>query len=73
MFKEHSQVALSSPLPHLGLPAGALGVVVHVHGPGVAYEVEFFDASERTLGVETLSAQQLKPTAFDPAVRTAHA
>ena len=66
MFKEHSQVALSGPLPHLGLPAGTVGVVIHVHGPGVAYEVELFDASERTLGVETLSAQQLKPASFHP-------
>ena len=73
MFKEHSQVALSSPLPHLGLPAGALGVVIHVHGPGVAYEVEFFDADERTLGVETLTAQELRSTTSHPEVRTAHA
>jgi hypothetical protein len=45
----------------------------NVHGPGVAYEVEFFDASERTLGIETLSAQQLKPTVFPPVVHTAPA
>ena len=47
--------------------------MIHVHGQGVAYEVEFFDASERTLGVETLSAQQLKATAFPPGVHPAHA
>lgn len=73
MFKEHSQVALSSPLPQLGLPAGTLGVVIHVHDPGEAYEVELFDANERTLGVATLSAHQLKPAALNPVVRTAHA
>ena len=66
MFKEHSQVALSGPLPQLGLPAGTVGVVIHVHRPGMAYEVELFDASERTRGVETLSAQQWKPIAIHP-------
>lgn len=73
MFKEHSQVALSGPLPQLGLSVGASGVVVHVHDLGLAYEVEFFDADGRTLGVETLYAQQLQAAKDDTSQRAAHA
>jgi len=39
MFQEHTQVVLMSPLPALGLELGDVGVVVHVHTQGVAYEV----------------------------------
>jgi len=61
MFQEHTQVVLVSPLPALGLEPGDVGVVVHVHGQGVAYEVEFMSLDGRTIGVETLEARQLRP------------
>ena len=40
MLQEHTAVALKRPLPEHTLDSGALGVVVHVHGQGSAYEVE---------------------------------
>lgn len=61
MFQEHTQVVLMSPLPALGLEPGDVGVVVHVHGQGTAYEVEFMSLDGRTIGVETLEAKQLRP------------
>lgn len=60
MFHEHVQVVLASTLPALGLEPGDVGVVVHVHGNGVAYEVEFMSLDGRTIGVETLAADQLR-------------
>jgi len=60
MFQEHAQVVLASPLPALGLEAGDVGVVVHVHAGGAAYEVEFMSLDGRTVGVETLRANQLR-------------
>ena len=41
MLKEHSQVVLKKPVPNLGLEPGDVGVVVHIHAQGAAYEVEF--------------------------------
>ena len=38
MFQERAQVVLASPLPALGLEPGDVGVVVHVHANGAAYE-----------------------------------
>lgn len=60
MFEEHAQVVLSSPLPELGLQPGDMGVVVHVHECGEAYEVEFLSLDGRTIGVETLRSDQLR-------------
>ena len=60
MFQEHAQVVLASALPALGLEPGDVGVVVHVHPNGAAYEVEFMSLDGRTIGVETLAADQLR-------------
>ena len=60
MFQEHSQVVLNCPVPALGLEPGDIGVVVHVHAGGVAYEVEFLTLDDRTIGVQTLTAEQLR-------------
>ncbi|MCU0922608.1 MAG: DUF4926 domain-containing protein [Burkholderiaceae bacterium] len=60
MYPEHSQVVLTCPLPALGLEPGDVGVVIHVHGAGVAYEVEFMSLDGRTIGVQTLQASQLR-------------
>lgn len=59
VLKEHSSVTLVNPLP--GLAQGSMGVVVHVHAEGRAYEVEFFDNSEKTIGVHTVEAANLRP------------
>lgn len=61
MHLEHDQVVLACPLPALGLEPGDLGVVVHVHGTGSAYQVEFMTRDGRTIGVQTLAASQLRP------------
>lgn len=61
MYQEHEPVVLASPLPALGLEPGDVGVVVHVHVAGAAWEVEFMSLDGRTIGVETLQANQLRP------------
>lgn len=61
MNQEHSQVVLTCPLPALGLEPGYVGIVIHVHGAGAAYEVEFMTLDGRTIGVQTLEASQLRP------------
>jgi hypothetical protein len=60
MFQEHAQVVLASPLPALGLGPGDVGVVVHVHAGGAAYEVEFMGLDGHTIGVQTLQAGELR-------------
>lgn len=58
-IKEHSQVVLTCPLPDMGLESGAVGVVIHVHALGEAYEVEFMGKDGSTLGVGTVLTQEL--------------
>lgn len=60
MFQEHSQVVLNRPLPSLRLESGDVGVVVHVHEAGEAYEVEFIALDGQTIGVETVQAIDLR-------------
>lgn len=61
MVPEHAQVVLTCPLPALGLEPGDVGVVVHVHEAGAAYEVEFISLDGRTIGLQTLAASQVRP------------
>ncbi len=61
MYREHDQVVLACPLPALGLEPGDVGVVVHVHAAGAAFVIEFMSLDGRTIGVETLEANQLRP------------
>lgn len=70
MFQEHAQVVLASALPALGLEPGDVGVVVHMHANGAAYEVEFMSLDGRTIGVETLAADQLRAVGQCCAART---
>ena len=60
MFQKHARVVLTCPLPALGLEPGDVGVVVHIHGQAAAYEVEFMSLDGRTIGVQTLRADQLR-------------
>ena len=60
MLKEHASVVLARDLPASGREAGDVGVVVHVHRNGEAYEVEFLSLDGATVAVETLSAQQVR-------------
>jgi hypothetical protein len=60
VIEELDLVILTSDLPSLDLKAGNIGTVVLVHGDGVGYEVEFVTMTGDTLGVETLSPDQLR-------------
>lgn len=59
MREMYSDVVLKVPLPSNGLVAGDRGVVVHVHGNGEAYEVEFMTSAGETIAVVTATADQL--------------
>lgn len=58
---EHTMVSIRKPLPHLDLPLGAIGVIVHVLSSGEAYEVEFLNPDGSNIGVETLEACWVQP------------
>jgi hypothetical protein len=60
MIEEHSSVLLTEPLPAVALEAGDVGVVVHVHRDGQAFEVEFMSLDGSTLTVETLTTRQIR-------------
>jgi hypothetical protein len=48
-------------VPDEGLVAGDVGAVVHVHGNGMAYMVEFMTEEGDTVAVITLEADQVRP------------
>jgi hypothetical protein len=60
MIEEHASVVLTESLPSAGLEAGDVGVVVHVHRAGEAYEVEFMTLDGTTLTVQTLTSRQIR-------------
>ncbi len=61
MLAEHSIVVLNSNLPDAGLHSGDVGAIVHVHGQGKAYEVEFVDGDGTTIALMTLDADEIRP------------
>ena len=61
MIHEHDCVVLTCDLPDLGLVRGDVGAVVHVHGQGAAFEVEFVTLSGDTVAITTLDAAQVRP------------
>jgi hypothetical protein len=61
MLAEHSIVVLNSDIPDEGLHAGDVGAIVHVHGQGRAYEVEFVDGDGTTVALVTLDADEVRP------------
>jgi hypothetical protein len=60
MLTEHASVVLTTDVPSAGLMAGDVGVVVHVHQQGAAYEIEFMTLDGATLTVQTLEARQVR-------------
>ena len=69
-FAKHEYVTCTVPIPRLQLSEGAPGVVVHLHGQGLAYEVEFMRDDGNTIGVETcLKADLRHHVAVDPVVK----
>jgi hypothetical protein len=63
-FQEHEPVAVNRPLPQLGLEAGSVGVIVHVHDGGRVYLVEFMGSDGQNIGLEELSARDLAQAKF---------
>jgi hypothetical protein len=60
MITEHATVVLTENIPASGLEAGDVGVVVHVHRDGEAYEVEFMSLDGGTIAIQTLEARQVR-------------
>lgn len=66
MIDELDLVALLTDRPALNLRRGDVGTVVHIYGRsadagGTRYEVEFINAKGDTIGVETLTADEVRP------------
>ena len=60
MIKEHTSIILTRDLPEEHLLQGDVGVVVHVHENGKAYEVEFMTMNGSTVSVCTLEAADVQ-------------
>lgn len=60
MIEEHANVVLTENIPENGLAKGDVGVVVHVHQGGSAYEVEFLTMDGGTVALLTLEASQVQ-------------
>ena len=60
MITELDPVILTRDFPEWKLKQGDLGAVVHCHRGKVAYEVEFVTLSGETVGVVTVSAQDIR-------------
>ena len=61
IIKEHDCVVLTADLPDEKLERGDVGTVVHIHGGGVAYEVEFMTLDGNTVAVATVESAHLRP------------
>ena len=61
MIKELDSVVLAVDLPAHRLKAGDVGTVVHVHGAGKGFEVEFVALDGETIAVATLTSAELRP------------
>ncbi|MFN0180198.1 MAG: DUF4926 domain-containing protein [Gemmatimonadales bacterium] len=58
-YAELETVVLARDLPEVGLKAGDLGAIVHVHSP-TSFDVEFVRASGATQALVTVSLDQLR-------------
>lgn len=60
-INEHDRVVLTTDVVEAGLAAGDVGVVIHVHGKGDAYEVEFVTLDGETHAILTLEGKIIRP------------
>lgn len=60
MIKELDCVVLQVDLPEEGLARGNIGTVVHAHGGGDAFIVEFIDSGGDTVAVIDLVPSQVR-------------
>lgn len=51
---------LNEDLTDIGLFKGDIGIVVHIHNDGEAYEVEFLTMAGETVAVKTLEASMIQ-------------
>lgn len=66
MLEEHDRIVLTEDIAAAGLKAGDVGTIVHVHGGGEAFEVEFLALDGNTAAIATVPAATLRPvTATD--------
>ncbi|MFF5176202.1 DUF4926 domain-containing protein [Micromonospora sp. NPDC000089] len=57
-------IELREALPEEGLPAGAIGTVVHIfERPNLAYEVEFVDEDGSTISMVALTPEKIRRAA----------
>jgi hypothetical protein len=63
MTREHDCVVLTEDLPAMGLEAGDIGTVIHVHQDGAGYEVEFMTLAGDTVAIVTLFPPQVRAVA----------
>jgi len=70
LFAEHSQVVLTEDLHGLGLFAGAIGTVIHVHKKQPAYAVEFMTPTGKTQAVVSILPNQIRAFAKCDLART---
>jgi hypothetical protein len=61
MIREHDRIVLRTDLSAEKLEAGDVGTVVHIHGEGKAYEIEFVALDGETAAVVTLEASKIRP------------
>ena len=59
-IREHDCVVLTRDMDGGPLRAGDVGTVVHIHGGGEAFEVEFLTMTGRTVSVTTVFAADLR-------------
>ena len=60
MIKEHDCIVLTKDKPTENLQSGDVGTVVHIHGAGEAYEVEFITLTRQTVALATVLTSQLR-------------
>jgi hypothetical protein len=61
MIRELDTVALKHDLPAHGLKCGDIGTVVHGYKGEGAFEVEFVTGEGKTIGVLTLTPEDVRP------------
>jgi len=61
MIKELDSVVLAVDVPAHRLKAGDVGTIVHAHGGGKGYEVEFVALDGETVAVVTLTTAEFRP------------
>lgn len=61
MIEELDRIVLTTDIAEYGLERGDIGTVVLVHRNGAGFEVEFVTLNGETIGVVTLTANQVRP------------